>query len=203
MFDLPGSLKHWAIGYPCEAIPKQPDQANTKQFLLTVSWRTLLTATGRQLVHSSKACIANLGKIPKMPNPHIPNDPPTSHGRLGLWTQAQGASKIISRNGMVARMLTSWSTIGQRWGKMCGHGQDQSKSNSKCSVSLPALHYQKYSKLKRKKRCTSLHQLHCQPCEMSSNAHWHAVHCEFSTSNLQQHPILGFRAVHSESGATM
>lgn len=38
-------------------------------------------------------------------------------------------------------------------------------------MSLPD---QKYSKL----RCTSLHQLHCQPCEMSSNAHWHAVHYE-------------------------
>lgn len=181
MFDLPGSLKHWAIGYPCEAIPKQPDQANTKQFLLTASWRTLLTATGRQLVHSSKACIANLGKIPKMPNPHRPNDPPTSHGSLGLWTQAQGASKIISRNGMVARMLTSWSTMDQRWGKSVAMAS--TSPNAIQSVLCRYVRYQKYSKLKKKMRCTSLHQLHCQPCEMSSNAHWHAVHCEFSTSS--------------------
>ena len=51
------------------------------------------------------------------------------------------------------------------------------------SVLCRYVRYQKYSKMKKKMRCTSLHQLHCQPCEMSSNAHWHAVHCEFSTSS--------------------
>lgn len=129
----------------------------------------------------SKACIANLGKIPKMPNPHIPNDPPTSHGSLGLWTQAQGASKIISRNGMVARMPTSWSTMDQKWGKSVAMAR--TSPNAIQSVLCRYVRYQKYSKLKKKMRCTSLHQLHCQPCEMSSNAHWHAVHCEFSTSS--------------------
>ncbi len=177
-------------------IPKQPDQANTKQSLLTVSCTTDS--------HRETACPFFEGlhcqprRVPenatnllnRVSNHHtvyqMIHQRPTE---VWDWNQGQEASNIISRNGMVARMLTSWSTRGQRWGKKCGH--------------LHWVYYQESKIFKIEvKRGTSLHQLHCQPCEMSSKCP--AVHMLYTIFfKHRQHRILGFRAVHSKSGATM